>query len=233
MAISNSLVTELGKRLREGPISESDLSMLDEFRQTFSEVDEQAYRIIHVALETTQSSTWTITKRKRKTQQSIVDKLRRQPRLRLPQMQDIAGCRIVIEGGAQAANDISTLLTDAFESPWNLESKDRHAHGYRAIHIIANTVHQAGNKKGQQASKKFYEIQLRTYAQDVWANLIESLSDESNTLKYGGSEQEQALMGQLERLAERFFEIDQQAHQVPFSQYQQKIEEAIRYVLSH
>ena len=85
------------------------------------------------------------------------------------------------------------------------------------------------NKKGQ----KFYEIQLRTYAQDVWANLVESLSDENNTLKYGGNDQEQALMGQLQNLAKRFFEIDQNAHQVSFESYQQDIEDAIRHVLSH
>ena len=85
------------------------------------------------------------------------------------------------------------------------------------------------NKKGQ----KFYEIQLRTYAQDVWANLVESLSDENNTLKYGGNDQEQALMSQLQILAERFFEIDQNAHQVSFESYQQDIEDAIRHVLSH
>ncbi|MCV6591098.1 MAG: RelA/SpoT domain-containing protein [Marinobacterium sp.] len=233
MAISNSQATELGKRLRQGPVLENDLSMLDEFRQTFSDVDEQAWRTIRSALATVESIGCTMTKRKRKTQQSIVDKLRRQPRLRLPQMQDIAGCRIVIEGGVQDASHLSTLLTDAFEPPWVLESKDRHAHGYRATHIIASTVNQAGQKKGQQASKKFYEIQLRTWAQDIWANLVESLSDQQNTLKYGGSEQEQALMNQLTRLAERFSRIDQQAHQVSFSQYQHQIEEAIKDVLSH
>jgi ppGpp synthetase/RelA/SpoT-type nucleotidyltranferase len=83
------------------------------------------------------------------------------------------------------------------------------------------------------ADRKFYEIQLRTYAQDVWANLVESLSDEKNTLKYGGSEQEQDLMKKLKNLAEHFFKIDQSADQVTFTRYQQQIEDAIRYVLSH
>ena len=184
MTLSNSQITKLGDRLRSGDFSEADLAMLDVFRQTFSEVDEQAYLLIQSTLASITG--WTSTKRKRKTQQSIVDKLRRQPKLRLPQMQDIAGCRIVIEGGSQVADTLGSLLTGAFEPPqWEIERKERHAHGYRATHIIA--------KKGQ----KFYEIQLRTYAQDVWANLVESLSDENNTLKYGGNDQEQALMSQL------------------------------------
>lgn len=220
MTLSNSQITKLGDRLRNGDFSEADFTVLDEFRQTYSEIDEQAYPLIQSTL--TATTGWTSTKRKRKTQQSIVDKLRRQPKLRLPQMQDIAGCRIVIEGGSQVADTLGSLLTSAFEPlQWEIERKERHAHGYRATHIIA--------KKGQ----KFYEIQLRTYAQDVWANLVERLSDENNTLKYGGSDQEQSIMSQLQILAERFYEIDQNAHQVSFEIYQQKIEGAIRHVFSH
>lgn len=220
--LSNSQVTKLGDRLRDSQISDDDLVMLDDFRQTFSNVDERAYTIIQTSLLPYQHREWTSTKRKRKTQQSIVDKLRREPRLRLPQMQDIAGCRIVLQGGAKHAKDVSALLVTSFEqNHWQVESKDRHTHGYRAIHIIA------------KADKKFYEIQLRTYAQDVWANLVESLSDEKNTLKYGGSEREQPLMTQLERFAIRLEEIDQQAHQVSFGDYQQQIKEAISNVLSH
>jgi len=220
MTLSNSQITKLGDRLRCGDFSEADLAMLDAFRQTFSEIDEQAYQLIQSTLASTTG--WTSTKRKRKTQQSIVDKLCRQSQLRLPQMQDIAGCRIVIEGGSQVADTLGSLLTGAFEPlQWEIERKERHAHGYRATHIIA--------KKGQ----KFYEIQLRTYAQDVWANLVESLSDENNTLKYGGNDQEKILMRLLQILAERFFKIDQNAHHVSFENYQQQIEDAIRHVFSH
>lgn len=220
MTLSNSQITKLGDRLRSGDFSEADLAMLDAFRQTYSEIDEQAYQLIHNTLASITG--WTITKRKRKTQQSIVEKLRRQPQLRLPQMQDIAGCRIVIEGGGQVADTLGNLLTGAFEPlQWAIERKERHAHGYRATHIIA--------RKGQ----KFYEIQLRTYAQDVWANLVESLSNEKNTLKYGGSDQEQALISLLQSLAERFLEIDQHAHEAPFEVYKQQIEKAIRHVFTH
>jgi ppGpp synthetase/RelA/SpoT-type nucleotidyltranferase len=220
MTLSNSQITKLGERLRNGDFSEDDLTLLDEFRQTYNEIDVQAYQIIQSALAS--RADWTCTKRKRKTQQSIVDKLRRQPQLRLPQMQDIAGCRIVIQGGSQAADTFSKLLIDAFASPqWKIERKERHAHGYRAIHIIV------------RKDQKFYEIQLRTYAQDVWANLVERLSDEKNTLKYGGSDQEQALIGKLQSLSERFFEIDRPAHQVPFEVYMQQIKKAISDVLSH
>ncbi|MDF1761953.1 MAG: hypothetical protein P1U57_00960 [Oleibacter sp.] len=220
MTLSNSQITKLGDRLRDSELSENDLTMLDEFRQTFSDVDEQAYKIIRDTL--VKFDDLTITKRKRKTQQSIVEKLKRQPKLRLPQMQDIAGCRIVIEGGTQRAQNVNSVLEKAFEQQqWQIESKDRDEHGYHAIHIIV------------KMDAKFYEIQLRTYAQDVWANLVESLSDEKNTLKYGGSVQEQGVMTQLKTLADEFSKIDKLAHEATFTAYQQHIEEAIRHVLSH
>jgi len=222
MALSNSQVTKLGDRLRgntSSSITNDDLVFLDEFRQTFSKVDEKAYAIIQDALE--KAVDWTVTKRKRKTQQSIVDKLHRQPNLRLPQMQDIAGCRIVLESGTKQANKLNHLLLNAFiEQEWKVDSKERHKDGYYAIHIIA------------KLDKQFYEIQLRTYAQDIWANLVETLSDEKNTLKYGGNEQEQITMNQLKQLSESFVTIDKSAHNCSIEQYHQQIEEAIRHVLS-
>ena len=220
MILSNTQVTKLGDRLRSSDPSDDDLVMLDKFRQTFSEVDERAYKIIQQVM--TGQAGITLTKRKRKTQQSIVDKLRRQSNLRLPQMQDIAGCRIVAEGGSAFVEKIKSVLVAAFDqAEWQTESKDRHEFGYHAIHIIV--------KKGA----KFYEIQLRTYAQDIWANLVERMSDEGNTLKYGGTEAEQPLMTKLKRLADEFAKIDLSADKVSLEHYQHQIEEAIRHVLSH
>lgn len=220
MTMSNSQITKLGDRLRQGQISAEDLKQLDEFRQTFGELDQQAYPLLQQALSA--RADCTLTKRKRKTQQSIVDKLIRQPKLRLPQMQDIAGCRIVVQGGHQAVQQINDLLLAEFATqPWQVDSKSRQADGYHAIHIVV------------KAGKKFYEIQLRSYAQDIWANLIESLCDETNSLKYGGTEQEQPRMETLTTLSQRFYTLDQQAHEGDFAHYQQQIEEAIRHVLSH
>lgn len=220
MTLSNSQVTKLGDRLRSKECSEEDLGLLDDFRQTFCEVDELAYTIIQNTVAPFDYVT--LTKRKRKTQQSIVDKLRREKRLRLPQMQDIAGCRIVIDGGLQRAEAVDSALTRAFEEvQWQIESKVRHKYGYHAIHLIV------------KKDTKFYEIQLRTYAQDIWANLVERMSDENNTLKYGGTEQEQALLGRLQQLADKFCELDESAHTVDLEAYKRQIEEAIRHVLSH
>ena len=79
------------------------------------------------------------------------------------------------------------------QKDWKVDSKERYKDGYRAIHIIA------------KLDKQFYEIQLRTYAQDIWANLVETMSDEKNTFKYGGNEQEQITMNQLKKPVSFFF----------------------------
>jgi len=213
-------IKRLGERLREShPITKDDLALLDEFRQTFSDIDKKAYSIIQQALAG--SDGWICTKRKRKTQQSIVAKLSRLPKLRLPRMQDIAGCRIVLESGIEQANNLNNLLLKAFkEQEWQVEGKERNADGYRAIHVIV------------KLDKKYYEIQLRTYAQDIWANLVESMSDDKNTLKYGGTEKEKEVMDKLRQLSEAFITIDANAHHVSLEKYKQQIEEAIRHVLS-
>jgi len=73
---------------------------------------------------------------------------------------------------------------------------------------------------------------LQTYAQDILANLVESMSDDKNTLKYGGTEKEKEVMDKLRQLSEVFITIDANAHHVSLEKYKQQIEEAIRHVLS-
>ncbi|MBS9777851.1 MAG: hypothetical protein KGV50_03710 [Gammaproteobacteria bacterium] len=220
MTLSNSQITKLGRRLRHEPIDKEDLNLLDEFRQMFSDVDEQAYPMIQATLQG--RTDYTLTKRKRKTQQSIVDKLKRQPKLRLPQMQDIAGCRIVVQGGSQAAQEINDILSGELSRlDWRFWSKERRTDdGYRAIHVI------------MEVEGKFYEIQLRAYAQDLWGNIVERLCDKTNSLKYGGNDKEQHFIQKLKKLSESFYLLDEEAHNVDFSIYETQIEDTINHVLS-
>ena len=220
MALSNREIDQLGDRLRSHCLEDGDLEKLDEFRQTYSDIDTQAYSLIQDALQACRDKL-VITKRKRKTRQSIVDKLYREEKLRLSQMQDIVGCRIVVQGGAQAACQVNKQLVNAFEEKQlRIQSKPRNKDGYRAIHLIV------------KINKKSYEIQLRTLAQDIFANLVERLSDKENTLKYGGSDREQPVLKKLKALSDALIDIDKDAHTVSSDHYHQQIEEAINDVLS-
>ena len=222
MTLSNSEIDQLGDRLRNHCLEGGDLEKLDEFRQTHNDIDAQAYKLIEDTLKTPGDRLkLVITKRKRKTRQSIVDKLCRQKKLRLSQMQDIAGCRIVVQGGAQAVCQVNKQLVNAFEEKQlSIQSKPRNKDSYRAIHLIV------------KINKKSYEIQLRTFAQDVFANLVERLSDKENTLKYGGSDKERPVLKKLKALSDTLVDIDKNAHTVSFNHYHQKIKKAINNVLS-
>ena len=222
MTLSNSEIDQLGDRLRNNCLENGDLEKLDEFRQTYSDIDAQAYKLIEDTLKTSRDRLkLIITKRKRKTRQSIVDKLHRQKKLRLSQMQDIAGCRIVVQGGVQAACQVNNKLVNDFEeNQLKIKPKPRNKDGYRAIHLIV------------KINKKSYEIQLRTLAQDVFANLVERLSDKENTLKYGGSDKEQPVLKKLKALSDALVDIDKDAQTVSSDHYHQQIKEAINDVLS-
>ena len=220
VAFSNRKIDQLGDRLRNHCLEYGDLEKLDEFRQTYSDIDTQAYSVIQDTLQACRDKL-VITRRKRKTRQSIVDKLYREEKLRLSQMQDIVGCRIVVQGGAQAACQVNKQLVNAFEEKqFRIQSKPRNKDGYRAIHLIV------------KINKKSYEIQLRTLAQDVFANLVERLSDKENTLKYGGTDKEQPVREKLKALSDTLVDIDNDAHTVFFNHYHQQIKEAINDVLS-
>jgi ppGpp synthetase/RelA/SpoT-type nucleotidyltranferase len=82
-------VDRLGDRLRREEIAEGDIQQLDAYRRSFAKAYEEVAAIVRKAtgLEPTG--------RPAKSTTSIIEKLRRET-IRLSQMQDIAGCRLVV-----------------------------------------------------------------------------------------------------------------------------------------
>ena len=216
----------LGKRLRDNHKldhnpSEEDLKQLDKFRETYNSIDKHVFSIINEACKSVNTEDMTITKRKRKTQQSIIDKLCREETMKLSRMQDIVGCRIVLKGPIKRAQQVSQLLVQKFrDKELNVNSKTRDYLGYRAIHIIV------------KYDKKFYEIQIRTFAQDLWANLIEILSDKKYDLKYGKTNNK-LLEEKFKKLSDKFAEIDKSPDEISFDEYKKQIERCMHEVLSN
>lgn len=117
------------------------------------------------------------TGRPAKSTSSIVEKLRRES-IRLTQMQDIAGCRIVVSDASTQQKAIETLVR-RFPTHALIDRRARSSHGYRAVHVVVTS-------DGKQV-----EIQLRTVLQHQWAELSEKLSDMLDpTIKYGGGDTE-------------------------------------------
>jgi len=169
--LSKHQIDRLGDRLRKADISDDDLRLLDSYRRSFTEAYEAVVGQIRnqLGLEPTG--------RPAKSTTSISEKLRRES-IRLSQMQDIGGCRLIVEGiGKQ--DEVTAQLRSLFDKTIIVDRRDHPSHGYRAVHVIV----------GYRG--KLIEIQIRTGLQHLWAELSEKLSDVvDNAIKYGSGNEE-------------------------------------------
>ncbi|HMA51903.1 MAG TPA: hypothetical protein VKP60_19225 [Magnetospirillaceae bacterium] len=163
---SKSQLDRLGERLRSDLLSAEDLRLLDDYRRSFSEGYEHVVKIIRDELELEPTG------RPAKSTTSIRDKLKRES-IRLSQMQDIAGCRIVVPDLMAQDAAIKSLISKLGD----LKIFDRRlkpSNGYRAVHLIA------------YCSDRYVEIQVRSALQHMWAELSEKFADIIDpALKYG------------------------------------------------
>ncbi|NOT62014.1 MAG: hypothetical protein HOP19_17510 [Acidobacteria bacterium] len=165
-AFSKTQIDKLGERLKQDQIEEADLRMLAEYRNSFTQAFETVVSLIRerLALEPTG--------RPVKSTASITDKLRRES-IRLSQIQDIAGCRIIVPD-VVTQNEIVERITGLFEKVSVVDRRVQPSHGYRAVHVIVGV------------ENKLVEVQVRTRLQHLWAELSERFSDFDSTIKYGG-----------------------------------------------
>lgn len=117
------------------------------------------------------------TGRPAKSTTSILEKLRRES-IRLTQVQDIAGCRVIV-GEVSAQDRIIKKISQTFHDVVVVDRRVRPSHGYRAVHVII------------KHDSRLIEVQVRTALQHLWAELSEKLSDVFDpSIKYGGGQAE-------------------------------------------
>ncbi len=88
-------------------------------------------------------------------------------------MQDIAGCRLVIDDTLHQ-NQVVDGLTSLFDNTLVHDRRETPNNGYRAVHVIV------------VINGRAVEIQVRTALQHIWAELSEKLSDVVGPdIKYG------------------------------------------------
>ena len=169
--ISKTQIDRLGDRLRENPLSEADLKMLDEYRISFNEAYEKVVRVIREKLNLESSG------RPAKSTSSIIEKLFRES-IRLSQVQDIAGCRVVA-ADIKRQDNVVILLREIFPSASVVDRRKHSSYGYRSVHIVIKIL------------GKLIEVQVRTELQHSWAEFSEKLSDKiDSSIKYGGGSKE-------------------------------------------
>jgi putative GTP pyrophosphokinase len=161
-----SQLNKIGERLRKNLATEDDLRSLDEFRLLFQPAyDEVFAELSQMGLNPGG--------RPQKTTLSIIAKLNRE-RTRLSRMQDIAGCRVVVDSMIdqdRVVDDLKARWQDALVH----DRRIKPSHGYRAVHVIVTIKEHP------------VEIQVRTSLQHSWASATEKLSDVFDpAIKYGG-----------------------------------------------
>ena len=169
--ISKTQIDRLGDRLRIGNITDADLRLLDEYRRSFTEAYDVVAGTIRRELQLEPTG------RPAKSTTSIAEKLRRES-IRLTQIQDIAGCRLIVPEIANQEHVVASLV-ELLTATAVIDRRQKPSHGYRAVHIVATI------------DGKAVEIQVRTALQQVWAELSEKLSDLIDpAIKYGGGEED-------------------------------------------
>jgi putative GTP pyrophosphokinase len=193
-ALSKTQIDRLGERLKKGSPSEADLRLLDEYRLSFGDAYNAIIRTIREKLQLEPTG------RPDKTPSSIVEKLRRES-IRLSQIQDIAGCRVIVPD-VFTQDHTTAKLRDTFPESRVMDRRKNPSYGYRAVHVIVMT---------QGAS---VEIQVRTALQDLWAELSEKLSDVvDSSIKYGGGDPEdQQWLLSISESIEGWEEFETQLH---------------------
>lgn len=184
--ISKTQIDRLGERLKKGSPNEADLQLLTEYRRSFSNAHNTVVRAIREKLNLMPTG------RPEKSTASIIEKLRRES-IRLSQIQDIAGCRIIV--GDIDAQDRAVVSLQGLYPGASLADRRRFpSHGYRAIHVIA------------KISGLPIEIQVRTTLQHTWAEFSERLSDRiAPGIKYGGgNDQMREVLTGYSKIVEEF-----------------------------
>jgi ppGpp synthetase/RelA/SpoT-type nucleotidyltranferase len=104
-----------------------------------------------------------------KTTTSIIEKLERQGGGSLPNVQDLAGVRIVEDMDLYEqdvlAKRMIALFADGSKLPKIRDRRSEPSHGYRALHVVLFV------------SNRPVEVQIRTVMQHRWANMFEKLAD--------------------------------------------------------
>ena len=164
--LSKSQIDRLGDRLRQQEYGEAELRLLDEYRLTFG----SAYDLVIERIQ--RLAGLPVSGRPAKSTTSIIQKLNRES-IRLSQMQDIAGCRTVVDNLLDQ-DRIAQEIASAFEDVTVLDRRVKPSHGYRAVHLVVREYN------------KTIEVQIRTALQHVWAEMCEKLADMDPAIKYGG-----------------------------------------------
>lgn len=171
---SKNQLVKLGKRLAARDPAPGDEELYVAFLDAYDQVQTALVTVLRSVQWPVALPELTIVGRT-KTLDTLVDKLRREHGIQLPNVRDVAGVRIVGELTLLQQTVLGSLLHGAYGGEL-IDRRARPTAGYRALHL-ACTV---GGLP--------VEIQIRTQLQHLWAEVFERLADHwGRQVRYGGA----------------------------------------------
>lgn len=105
---------------------------------------------------------------------SITQKLHRFPNMSLTSMQDIGGCRVIVD----SIDDVYSMVESLKKSRMRHKIKEEYDYinypksdGYRSYHIVYSYF----SERNPKYNGLFIEIQIRTHIQHLWATAVETM----------------------------------------------------------
>jgi hypothetical protein len=162
---SRSRLDRLGEKLAREGLTDDEQAEIDEFRDSH---DAAIVEVQRALAELGYESTARL-----KNLGTIAEKLSRE-HTRLTTIEDIAGARLVIDGGRFEQDQAVEQIVNRFPGARVKDRRVQPSHGYRAVHVIVDV-------NGRRV-----EIQVRTAGQDQWAQIAERLGDRwGRQIRYG------------------------------------------------
>lgn len=170
---SRKRVSKAGDNVRAATASKEDLDTIEEWRAAHRGV----LNTFQAILRTRTKFTQIIVAQRHKRKNTIFDKLRRLPGMKLARMDDVAGCRLIFQSIEELYAFRDKFHKARFKHKRrNDESKYHYINfpkdtGYRGIHDVYE--YDVNSVAGQNLAGLYIEIQYRTLVQHAWATAIE------------------------------------------------------------
>ena len=164
--LSQKQINKVGKRFRDAIYDENDFEILEEFKKSYDDLLIEHTSKISKDLNNL-GANYVMAGRLKRTS-SIIRKLQRPNNkgMDLTRMSDIAGTRIIVKN-LDDQNKIINLIKENYnvEKEYNYVESNQN---YKSIHIII-----------KEDQYKYFEIQVRTLAQQTWADESEEYGEQA------------------------------------------------------